>query len=225
MEKGGAIRALSRVRPLDRQPAHGREREREQVRVAFAPVQEAQADRLADRRRGERTSTILCANRSRTRPGGSSGRRSFSAITTSGTVRIVSEYSEPIWLGARRRGLGDGRRLGRDGGAHEPAAGIRRDRAAAERWRGLPARLRDDGVLRAQAGRGARGRAVVDGCAQVGPILSDVVLRAAVARSRAARHWRLAVTAGPPRAATSRGAAAAAPALPDRRSVRCANLE
>nr|WP_063791573.1 hypothetical protein [Burkholderia ambifaria] len=80
-------------------------------------------------------------------------------------------------------------------------------------------------VLRAQAGRSARGRAVVAGCAQVGPILSDVVLRAAVARSRAARHWRLAVMAGPLPAATASVPHAAATALPGRRSVRCANLE
>lgn len=77
---------------------------------------------------------------------------------------------------------------------------------------------------RRQAGARAA-RAVVAGCTQVGPILSDVVLRAAVARGRAARHWRLAVTAGPLPAATASVPHAAAAALPDRRSVRCANLE
>ncbi|VWB79102.1 major facilitator superfamily protein [Burkholderia pseudomultivorans] len=46
---------------------------------------------------------------------------------------------------------------------------------------------------------GENGRAVVapTPAAQLGPILSEVVLRAAVAPRRADRHWRLAVDASP----------------------------
>ena len=73
---------------------------------------------------------------------------------------------------------------GRDGRAHEPAAGVRRDRPAADRWRGLPAQLRDDGCVWPYAAGCANSRAVVGGL-HVGPILSDVVPRTA-ARGRAA---------------------------------------
>lgn len=84
-------------------------------------------------------------------------------------------------------------------GAHEPAAGARRNRPVADRRRRLGTRPPDDRCVRGHIGavrERSRCRAPAP-AARLGPILSELVPRATVAPGRADRHWRLAVDASP----------------------------